>query len=117
MSHLTTPRTQSLPAPVSATAHASMPEPPAPAPLHYKPNWHFSTGATTTELKHVTCRACLEAIQTELDVTCHHKTSNNTWFEPGEYCETIALPTSEYCFEHAATHGEHTALHQWEDAI
>ncbi len=117
MSHLSTPRTQALPAPVSAIAHASMPEPPSPQPLHYKPNWPFAAGATTEEIENVTCRACLEARQAELDVTCHHQLSKNTWFEPGEYCDLVALPAAEYCFQHAAGHGAHDALAQWEEAI
>lgn len=117
MSHLTTPQSFALPQPVAATEHASLPGNPVPALVHYRQIWHFTYGLTSSEIEHVSCRACLQHLREELNVTCHHQLSKNTRFEPGEYCENLALPGGEYCEQHAADHGDHTTLAQWEDAI
>lgn len=90
----------------------------APAPTHHTDTWIPLQGqAYTSDPTEVTCLACLEKLHEENTVTCNHQETRDTWWVPGEYCEQTALPGSDYCKNHAAAHGDHMVLAQWETAI
>lgn len=86
--------------------------------VHHVDTWMKLPGQTcTSEPTEVTCLACLETLHQRNTATCRHQLNYDSWWAPGEYCETIALPGSDYCMAHAADHGDHMVLTQWETAI